>query len=142
MAETSGIYFNKFESGEEIAFDEPQSLTTTTSTTNKQLNTKNTYRISSKIVFNDGTSAGILNNLQKCTKAMHLHEADVTLKALGLMLPSPLDITPTRVDSFRTTLMTLYEKPGHFLRILKKEKVDVSGSKLNIFVSNLNISKM
>jgi hypothetical protein len=30
--------------------------------------------------------------------------------------------------------MTLHENPGGFCRVLKKEKIDVSGSKLNIFV--------
>ncbi|CAF1501432.1 unnamed protein product, partial [Rotaria sordida] len=86
-----------------------------------------------KVVFNDGTAAGVLNNLKGCTRTMHLHEADVTLKSLGLMLPSPIDILPSRVDPFRSTLMTLHEKPGNFLRVLKKEKIDATGSKLNIF---------
>jgi hypothetical protein len=87
-----------------------------------------------KVVFNDGTAAGVLSNLKGCTRTMHLHEADVTLKTLGLMLPSPSDMTPCKVDPFRSTLMTLHEKPGRFLRVLKKEKIDVTGSKLNIFV--------
>ena len=89
---------------------------------------------SDKVVFNDGTAAGVLNNIRGCTRTMHLHEADVTLKSLGLMLPSPADITPTRVDGFRPTLMTLHEKPDNFLRVLKHEKIHVSDSKLNIFV--------
>lgn len=108
-----------------------------------QFNAATTYNASEKqklktstdkMIFNDGTAAGVLNNLKGCTRTMHLHEADVTLKALGLMLPSPMDITPTRVDPFRSTLMTLHEKPGQFLRVLKKETINVTGSKLNIFV--------
>ncbi|CAF4075256.1 unnamed protein product, partial [Rotaria magnacalcarata] len=86
-----------------------------------------------KVVFNDGTAAGVLNNLKGCTRTMNLHEADVTLKSLGLLLPSPIDLTPTRIDSFRSTLMTLHEKPGNFVRVLKKENINITGSKLNIF---------
>lgn len=72
---------------------------------------------------------------------MHLHEADVTLKAMGLMLLSLLDLTPPWIDSFRSTLLTLYEKPGKFFRVLKKENINVAGSKLNIFVICLNLLK-
>jgi hypothetical protein len=72
---------------------------------------------STKVVFNDETPAGILNNLKQFTKTMHLHEADVTLKSFGLLLPSPYDITPSKIDPFRPTLITLYEKPGNFCRI-------------------------
>ncbi|CAF1481034.1 unnamed protein product [Adineta steineri] len=137
MAETAGKHFNKLESGTEISLDQTDSLTTTSitstaSTTNKHVTTTNNNTIS-KVIFNDGTSAGILKGLKKCTRAMHLHEADVTLKTLGVILPSPSDITPNRIDQFRTILMTMYEKPGQFLRILKNENIDVSGSKLNIF---------
>ncbi|CAF4727374.1 unnamed protein product, partial [Rotaria socialis] len=45
----------------------------------------------------------------------------------------PIDMMPYRVDPFRSTLMTLHEKPDNFLRILKKETIYVTGSKLNIF---------
>ncbi|CAF1484050.1 unnamed protein product, partial [Rotaria sordida] len=64
---------------------------------------------------------------------MYLHEADITLISLGLMLLAPIDITPSRVDPFRSTLMTSHEKSGHFLQVLKKERIDVAGSKPNIF---------
>ncbi|CAF4079659.1 unnamed protein product [Adineta steineri] len=131
------LIVGRSETGTEISLDQTDSLTTTSitstaSATNKHVTTTNNNTISN-VIFNDGTSAGILNGLKKCTRAMHLHEADVTLKTLGVILPSPSDITPTRIDPFRTILMTIYEKPGQFLRILKKETVDVSGSKLNIF---------
>jgi hypothetical protein len=144
MAETAAIYCPEFEikpkvngqASEGVLPDESQSSSTTTTTTT------NIHRPPTKVVFNDGTSAGVLSNLKQCTRAMHLHEADVTLKSLGLMLPSPSDMAPSRIDPFRSTLMTLYEKPGHFLRVLKKEKIDVSGSKLNIFVRCLNFFKI
>ena len=99
---------------------------------------KSTRGITDKVVFNDGTAAGVLSNLKGGTKTMHLHEADVSLKSMGLMLPSPADIVPYRVDPFRSTLMTLHEKPGHFSRVLKKETINVHGSKLNIFVRSYN----
>jgi hypothetical protein len=122
MAEIAAIYFPEFETkqnsngqtSEGILPDESRSCSTTT--------TSNIHRTPTKVVFNDGTSAGILNNLKQCTRAIHLHEADVTLKSLGLMLPSPSDIVPSRIDPFGSTLMTLHEKPGHFLRVLKKRK--------------------
>lgn len=98
---------------------------------------QNTHSNHAKVVFNDGTAAGVLGNLKDGTKTMLLHEADVTLKSMGLLLPSPADILPYRVDPFRSTLMTLHEKPGHFMRVLKKESINISGSKLNIFVSSL-----
>jgi hypothetical protein len=152
IAETAAIYFPESkmkqhvngQASEEILPDEPASCATTitTTTTNTLLNRTNINRIPSKVVFNDGTSAGVLSNLKQCTRTMNLHEADVTLKSLGLMLPSPSDITPSRIDPFRSTLMTLHEKPGNFLRVLKKEKIDVSGSKLNIFVRCLNFFKI
>ena len=50
------------------------------------------------------------------------------------MLPSPSDMTPYKVDPFRSALMKLNEKPGRLLRVLKKEKIGVVGLKLNIFV--------
>ncbi len=50
---------------------------------------------------------------------MNVHEADVTLKSLGLMLHSPADITTSRIDPFRSTVMTLHEKPREFLRVFK-----------------------
>ena len=98
---------------------------------------RSTHSNHAKVVFNDGTAAGVLSNLKDGTKTMLLHEADVTLKSMGLLLPSPADIMPYRVDPFRSTLMTLHEKPGHFMRVLKKESINVTGSKLNIFVSSL-----
>jgi len=149
IAETAAIYFPEFkmkqhvngQASEEILPDESASCATTI-TTNTLLNRTNINRIPSKVVFNDGTPAGVLSNLKQCTRIMNLHEADVTLKSLDLMLPSPSDITPSRIDPFRSTLMTPQEKPGNFLRVLKKEKIDVSGSKLNIFVRSLNFFKI
>ena len=148
IAETAAKYFPEFDdkqqsngqTNEMILPDECGSYMTTTAptTTSMPVNRKYTQHLPGKIVFNDGTAAGVLNNLKGCTRTMHLHEADVTLKSLGLMLPSPADLTPSRVDPFRSTLMTLHEKPGSFLRVLKKETINVSGSKLNIFVCSLN----
>ena len=45
------------------------------------------------MVFNDGTGTGVLSNLRGRTRTMLLHEADVTLKSLGLMLPSQADLS-------------------------------------------------
>ncbi|CAF3290441.1 unnamed protein product [Rotaria sp. Silwood2] len=138
MAEAATPYFpqyivkegSKEQTREAMLADECDSCMTTTSIL---VNEQNVKRNSDKVVFNDGTAAGVLSNLKGCTRTMHLHEADVTLKSSGFMLPSPIDITPSRVDPFRSTLMTLHEKPGNFLRVLKKERIDVTGSKLNIF---------
>ena len=142
MAETSAPYFSESDHQKQPNPDSTNGIrghhdtaciTTTVSTTSQY----HGQSIPEKVVFNDGTAAGVLANLKGCTRTMILHEADVSLKCSGLMLPSPSDITPTRVDPFRSTLMTLHEKPGQFMRILKKEKIDVNGSKLNIFVCSL-----
>ena len=101
---------------------------------------RNTSSVETKITFNHGTAAGVLSNLKDGTKTMLLHEADVTLKTMGVLLPSPADVLPYRLDSFRSTLMTLHEKPGNFMRVLKKETINVAGSKLNIFVGFFGVS--
>jgi hypothetical protein len=154
MGEAAAQYFVEFDikqqlngqSNELISSNESEpcmtTTTTTTTTTNVVLDRTYIARIPRKVVFNDGTAAGLLSNLKGCTRSMNLHESDVTLKSLGLMLPSPADITPSRIDPFRSTLMTLHEKPGKFLRVLKNEQIDISGSKLNIFVCSLNFFDM
>ncbi|CAF3966112.1 unnamed protein product [Rotaria magnacalcarata] len=138
MAEAAVPYFreciveepSREKTSEAMLSDECDSCITTAS------NLVNYHKVKGtpdKVVFNDGTAAGVLSHLKGCTRTMHLHEADVTLKSLGLVLPSPIDITPTRVDPFRSTLMTLHEKPSSFTRILKNERIRVAGSTLNIF---------
>ncbi|CAF5002298.1 unnamed protein product [Rotaria sp. Silwood1] len=133
IGETAAVYFQQSEENKEDVIREENSSEISGLSVVSTATTKNVLRKSIKVVFNDGTPAGILNNLKQCARTMHLHEADVTLKSFGLLLPSPFDITPSKVDSFRSTLMTLHEKPGHFCRILKNEEIDISGSKLNIF---------
>ena len=132
IAETAANYFAEID---ENSKTNEQLSDARTATISNLINKENSYKRSSKVVFNDGTPAGILSNLKQSTRTMHLHEADVTLKCFGLLLPSPYDISPTKVDPFRSTLMTLYEKPGNFYRVLKNETIDLSDSKLNIFVS-------
>ncbi|CAF2669967.1 unnamed protein product [Rotaria sp. Silwood2] len=134
IGETAAVYFQQSEENKEDEIREENSSEISGLSVVSTVTTKNVLRKSIKVVFNDGTPAGILNNLKQCARTMHLHEADVTLKSFGLLLPSPFDITPPKLDSFRSTLMTLHEKPGHFCRILKNEEIDISGSKLNIFV--------
>src|SRR5579871_276583 len=102
IGETAAVYFQQLEENkeedevrEENSSEKPGSSVVSTTTT------KNVLRKPIKVVFNDGTPAGILNNLKHCARTMHLHEADVTLKSFGLLLPSPSDITPSKVDSFQ-----------------------------------------
>lgn len=140
IAQTAANYFSQMENNA-TANKELSDATKITTTTNLLSKEKLCGNLT-KAVFNDGTPAGILNNLKQSTKTMHLHEADVTLKSFGLLLSSSYDITPSKIDPFRSTLMTLYEKPGNFCRILKNENIDISGSKLNIFVSNMNLLVM
>ncbi|CAF4253371.1 unnamed protein product, partial [Rotaria magnacalcarata] len=47
-----------------------------TTTTNNLIGHLNLKRTHNKVVFNDGTAAGVLNNLKGCTRTMNLHEAD------------------------------------------------------------------
>ncbi len=131
MAETAAQYFVEFDikqklnrqsngqSNELISSNESK-LCMTATTTTVLMDRTYVERIPRKVVFNDGTAAGVLSNLKGCTRPMNLHEVDVTLKSLGLMLHSPADITPSRIDPFRSTLMTLHGKPEHVLRALKK----------------------
>jgi hypothetical protein len=86
-------------------------------------------------IFNDGTGAGILNQLDSCTRALLLHEADTTMGSWNVLQSSPLDRSPGRIDPFRSTLMTLYEDPGGFTRLLKNEQINTEGSKLILLVS-------
>jgi hypothetical protein len=142
MVETSAQYFSECEHQKQPNQDSTNAIlgnvqTGCINTVDPTTSHTHGQSIPEKVVFNDGTAAGVLANLIGCTRTTILHEADVSLKCSGLMLPSPSDITPTRVDPFRSTLMTLHEKPGQFMRILKKEKIAVNGSKLNIFVCSL-----
>ena len=143
MVEAAALYFpestirgaSKEQANEGTLTNECHSSTTTV---NIPVNQSSVKIIHDKVVFNDGTAAGVLSSLMDRTRTMHLHEADVTLKSLGLVLPSPLDTTPSRIDPFRSTLMTLHEKPDNFLRVLKKERIHITGSKCNIFVCCLS----
>ncbi|CAM4803696.1 unnamed protein product [Rotaria magnacalcarata] len=72
----------------ENLFDEPSNQITNelmvddgrnscaTTTTNNLIGHLNLKRTHNKVVFNDGTAAGVLNNLKGCTRTMNLHEAD------------------------------------------------------------------
>ncbi|CAF1429950.1 unnamed protein product [Adineta ricciae] len=77
-----------------------------------------------RVIFNDGTGAGILSQLDSCTRALCLHEADTTMNSWNVMQSGPLDRVTTRIDAFRSTLMTLYEDPGSFTRLLKNELIN------------------
>ena len=77
--------------------------------------------------------------LEFSTNSIHalvLHEDDTTIDSWNVVQSGPLDRTSTRVDRFRSTLMTLYENPGDFTRLLKNEEINTEGSKLIILVSN------
>lgn len=89
-----------------------------------------------RVIFNDGTGAGILNQLDSCTRALCLYEADTTMGSGNVFQSGPFDRTPSRLDSFRSTLMTLYEEPGNFSRLLKNELIHTERSKLVLLVSN------
>ncbi|CAK9189220.1 unnamed protein product [Sphagnum troendelagicum] len=85
------------------------------------------------VIYNDGTAAGILDALKGCTRTLCFHEADVSMKSLNILMPSPLDRgCNNKVDNFRSTLMTVFDKPANFNRCLKKERIRSVGSKLNI----------
>jgi hypothetical protein len=92
------------------------------------------------VIFNDGTGAGILNQLDSCTRAFCLHEADTTMGSWNVMQSGPLDCTFGRIDPFRSTLMTLYEDPGSFTGLLKNEQINTEGSKLILLVSDVRLS--
>jgi hypothetical protein len=110
----------------------------TTDTANDKFKLSNlimTHKIP-RIVYHDGSAAGILNKLKKCTRTLITHEADVSLlKNLNVFLPSPFErALGGKVDPFRSTLMQLYDDPGNFTRQLKNEEINTTGAKLNIMV--------
>ncbi|CAF3629122.1 unnamed protein product [Rotaria sp. Silwood1] len=84
IGETAAIYFHQFEdnkevdeSSEENTSEQSGSSTAARTTSTKNLlNSKNLRRNPTRVAFNDGTPAGILNNLKQCARTMHLHEAD------------------------------------------------------------------
>jgi hypothetical protein len=94
---------------------------------------------SPRVIFNDGTGAGILNQLDSCTRGLLLHEADTTMGSWNVLQSGPLDRSPGRIDPFRSTLMTLYEDPGSFTRLLKTEQINTEGSKLILLVSTQSL---
>lgn len=89
-----------------------------------------------RIVYHDGSAAGILNKLKQCTRTLSFHEADVSLlKNLNVFMSSPFDRSVSgKIDPFRSTLMQLYDNPNEFTRQLKNEEVATTGAKLNIMV--------
>jgi hypothetical protein len=92
-----------------------------------------------KMIFNDGTRAGILHQLDSCTRALCLHEADTTMGSWNVMQSGPLDRTSGRIDPFRSTIMTLYDDPGSFTLLLKNEQINTEGSKLVLLVSDVHL---
>ena len=89
-----------------------------------------------KVVYHDGSAAGILDKLKRCTRTLSFHEIDVSLlKHLNVFMPSPFDrCGGGKIDPFRSTLMQLYDSPSNYTRQLKAEEIDTNGSKLNIMV--------
>ena len=57
------------------------------------------------------------------------------MSSWNVVQSGPLDRTVTRIDPFRSTLMTLYEDPGSFTRLLKNELISTEGAKLILLVS-------
>lgn len=64
------------------------------------------------------------------------------MNSWNVMQKGPLDRSVTRVDPFRSTLMTLYEDPGSFTRLLKNELINTEGSKLILLVSLNTLNKI
>lgn len=64
------------------------------------------------------------------------------MNSWNVMQNGPLDRSVTRIDPFRSTLMTLYEDPGSFTRLLKNELINTEGSKLILLVSLNTLNKI
>lgn len=71
------------------------------------------------VIVNDGTGAGILSQLESCPLSLCKHKADKTMSNWNVMQNGPWDRTMTRIDAFRSTLMTLYDDSSSFTCLWK-----------------------
>lgn len=87
------------------------------------------------VIFNEGTTAGVLDSLKNCTRLFMTEEGDVILKRMGAFLsPTIGGRDYSSLEDCRTQLINLYDHPEQYLKKLKSTVIEVKNSKLNILV--------
>jgi len=88
-----------------------------------------------RVIFNEATTAGVLDSLKGCTRLLMTEEGDVILKRMGAFLSPIVGGRDSSVlDDCRAQLINLYDHPEQYLKKLKNSVVEVNDSKLNILV--------
>ncbi|CAM4780095.1 unnamed protein product [Rotaria magnacalcarata] len=86
-----------------------------------------------RVIYNEATTAGMLDSLKGCTRLLMTEEGDVILKRMGaFLLPSIGGRDTFSFDDCRAQLINLYDNPDQYSKKLKNSIVEVSNSKLNI----------
>jgi hypothetical protein len=88
-----------------------------------------------RVIFNEATTAGVLDSLKGCTRLLMTEEGDVILKRMGAFLsPTIGGRDSSALDDCRAQLINLYDHPEQYSKKLKNSIVEVNNSKLNILV--------
>jgi hypothetical protein len=88
------------------------------------------------VIFNEATTAGVLDALKGCTRLLLTEEGDVILKRMGaFLLPNFGGREQATGDDCRAQLINLYDHPDQYSKKLKNSMIEVKNSKLNILVS-------
>ncbi|CAF1300271.1 unnamed protein product [Rotaria sordida] len=86
-----------------------------------------------RVIFNEATTAGVLDSLKGCTRMLMTEEGDVILQRMGAFLsPTVGGRNSSVLDDCRAQLINLYDHPEQYSKRLKNSIVEVSDSKLNI----------
>ncbi|CAM4983597.1 unnamed protein product [Rotaria socialis] len=86
-----------------------------------------------RVIYNEATTAGMLDSLKGCTRLLMTEEGDVILKRMGaFLLPSIGGRDTFSFDDCQAQLINLYDNPDQYSKKLKNSIVEVSNSKLNI----------
>ena len=89
-----------------------------------------------RVIFNEATTAGVLDSLKGCTRLFMTEEGDVILKRMGVfLLPTIGGHDSSVLDDCRSQLINLYDHPEQYTKKLKNSSVEINDSKLSILVS-------
>jgi hypothetical protein len=96
-----------------------------------------------RVIFNEATTAGVLDALKGCTRLLLTEEGDVILKRMGAFLaPTTGGREQSTGDDCRAQLINLYDHPEQYAKKLKNTMIEVKDSKLNILVKTSLVLKI
>ncbi|CAF3328562.1 unnamed protein product [Rotaria socialis] len=76
-------------------------------------------------IFNEGTTAGLLDALKGCTRLLLTEEGDVILRRMGTFLsPTITGCDSSLLDDCRAQLINLYDHPEQYSKKLKNSIVE------------------